>query len=186
MDTKDSQKIFFWKIEFNRTICPNRIGSQTRNRSSVSGVFVCCLFLILVTSFSNSCASLLPKERRVYPKNPIHLPAGMDIHGWVQTKKEQYPNRLRVYDLDSNSYKIQYFRRELTSIGSFISCAAYLRQTNTKSIEMLEMISNVNYADYHKSIIPRGGELGPMNERERTEILLPCIEEFLIAPQSKE
>ncbi|TGK47320.1 hypothetical protein EHQ10_14810 [Leptospira bouyouniensis] len=128
----------------------------------------------------------MPKERRVYPKNPIHLPAGVDIHEWVQTKKEQYPNRLRVYDLDSNSYKIQYFRRELTSIGSFISCAAYLRQTNTKSIEMLEMISNVNHADYHKSMIPRGGELGPMNERERTEILLPCIEEFLTPPQTKE
>ncbi|WP_244242688.1 hypothetical protein [Leptospira bouyouniensis] len=173
-------------MDLNRTICPKRTGFVAKNQSFTWMVLVFRLSLILVTLLSYSCASLLPKERRVYPKNPIHLPAGMDIHEWVQTKKEQYPNRLRVYDLDSNSYKIQYFRRELTSIGSFISCAAYLRQTNTKSIEMLEMIFNVNYADYHKSMIPRGGELGPMNEKERAEILLPCIEEFLTPPQTKE
>ncbi|MGE8721563.1 hypothetical protein ACO2KH_09535 [Leptospira terpstrae] len=121
----------------------------------------------------------------MYPNHPVTLPEGMDIDGWILAKKEQYPQRLRSYSPYPDSYKILYYRKKNTSLGSFISCGAYLRQTKTAQIEIIEMVSNVNYADYEKSVIPRGGELGPMNEKERTEILLPCIEEFLEPPGRK-
>ncbi|EMY63407.1 hypothetical protein LEP1GSC203_2599 [Leptospira terpstrae serovar Hualin str. LT 11-33 = ATCC 700639] len=127
----------------------------------------------------------MPPERRVYPKNPVTLPEGMDIHKWMETKKQQFPNRLRSYSPYSNAYKILFYRKVYTPIGSFISCGAYFRQINQNAIEIIEMVSNVNYADYEKSIIPRGGDLGPMNEKEMKEILLPCMEEFLEPAQGK-
>lgn len=146
-----------------------------------------CIYILPIFVFlSISCASLLPPERRVYPKNPVKLPDGMDIHDWMETKKKQFPDRLRNYSPYANSYKMMFYRKQFTKFGSYISCGAYLRQTGKNAVELIEMVSNVNYADYSISQIPKGGELGPMNEKERTEILLPCIEEFLTPPQTKE
>ncbi|TGK85581.1 hypothetical protein EHQ23_13140 [Leptospira bourretii] len=162
-----------------RIFCPNRSESNFRLVSSIR--FLCISVFLLI-----GCASLLPPEKRVYPKNPVTLPKGMDIHQWIETKKNQYPDRLRSYSPYPDSYKILFYRKKFTNLGSFISCGAFLRQTNIYTIEIIEMVSNVNYANYEKSVIPRGGELGPMNEKERTEILLPCIDEFLEPPQTKE
>ncbi|XDD47145.1 hypothetical protein AB3N60_03400 [Leptospira sp. WS39.C2] len=135
-------------------------------------------------SLTVGCASLLPPERRVYPKNPIPLPNGMDIHDWMDTKKKQFPDHLRSNSPYGKVYKIMYFRKEKTFLGSYISCSAYIRQIDTKSIELVELATLINYSDYTKSIgrYNKGGDLGPMSEKERTEILLPCIEEFLTPP----
>lgn len=138
--------------------------------------------MVSILLLSVQCASLLPPERRVYPKNPVKLPEGMDIHNWMEAKKNQFPGRLRHYSPYDHTYKIMFYRKQFTKIGSFISCGAFLRPVGKHTIEILEMVSNVNYEDYSLSTIPKRGVLGPMNETERTEILLPCIEEFLEPP----
>lgn len=137
--------------------------------------FLSFVFLVL------QCVSLLPPERRMYPKNPVPLPKGMNIHDWMDTKKKQFPENLKSHTPYGVVYKIMYFRKQKTSFGSYISCSAYIRQIQGNSIELIELGSLVNYSDYHKSVsrFNKGGDIGPMNETERTEILLPCIEEFL-------
>ncbi|XDD47143.1 hypothetical protein AB3N60_03390 [Leptospira sp. WS39.C2] len=122
----------------------------------------------------------------MYPKNPVLLPVGMEFDQWIESKKNQFPDRLRHYSPYPNTYKIMFYRKKHTNLGSYISCGAFIRQTNPRTIEIIEMVSNVNHADYSISQIPKGGELGPMNEKEREEVLLPCIEEFLTTPPSKE
>lgn len=145
-------------------------------------LFYFVLIFICLFSFGISCASLLPPERRVYPKNPVLLPDGMDIHQWMETKMNQFPGRLRHYSPYDHTYKIMFYRKQFTNTGSFVSCGAFIRPMGKHTIEILEMVSNVNYEDYTVSTIPKRGVLGPMNEVERTEILLPCIEEFLEIP----
>ncbi|TGM38116.1 hypothetical protein [Leptospira biflexa] len=197
MGTLDYQKRGNFLREIHRILCLFRWKFFERNNLIVSkDSFLCpfpfvrsvlCIWTLGVSLvLGTSCVSLLPSERRVYPKNPVKLPAGMDIHDWMETKKKQFPDRLRNYSPYENSYKIMFYRKEFTRLGSYISCGAYVRQTDKHAVELIEMVSNVNYADYSISNIPKGGELGPMNEKERTEILLPCIEEFLTPPQLKE
>ena len=159
-----------WKIK-------NRKGQDFHRFKIGSFVFLVCISTFL----SVSCASLLPPERRVYPKNPIQLPEGMDIHRWMEFKKKQFPDHLQSHSPYGVVYKIRYFRQKKTNFGSFISCSAYIRQMQGNTIELIELGSLVNYSDYHKSVsrFNKGGDIGPMNETERTEILLPCIEEFL-------
>lgn len=141
--------------------------------------FLCFLFFIL------DCASLLPPERRVYPKNPVPLPKGMNIQDWMETKKNQYPENLKSHTPYGVVYKIMYFRKQKTNFGSYISCSAYIRQVKDDAIELIELASLINHSDYHKSVsrFNKGGDLGPMTEEERSEILLPCIEEFLESPK---
>lgn len=167
---------------YNRYLYPKRTNSSFRIVSLLGLFFFISVFLSL------GCASLLPEERRVYPKNPIPLPKGMDIHDWMNSKQKQFPNHLQSYTPYSSVYKIVYYRKKNTSIGSYISCGAYLRQNDTYAIEIFQMISMINYSDYTKSLgrYNKGGDLGPMSEKERTEILLPCMEEFLEPPQTKE
>ncbi|WP_244241897.1 hypothetical protein [Leptospira kanakyensis] len=164
-----------------------KIRKQTRKGVSRFRIGSDCLFFCISTLFFVSCASLLPPERRMYPKNPS-LPKGMDIHDWMDTKKKQFPNHLQVHSPYGAVYKMMFFRKEKTFLGSYISCSAYIRQIDSKSIELAEMASIINYSDYTKSVgrYNKGGDLGPMSEKERTEILLPCIEEFLEPPGSKE
>ncbi|MCW7473620.1 hypothetical protein [Leptospira levettii] len=133
-----------------------------------------------------SCASLLPTERRLYANNPVTLPKDMDIHDWIDVKTKQYPNRLKTLVISDSEYKITYYRKEHTSLGSYVACSALVKSIEPRKLEIYNMISIVNYADYSKAYMRKSGDLGPMNEKERTDILLPCIEEFLIPPQSKE
>lgn len=137
------------------------------------------------TFFSVGCVSLLPVEQRMYPMNPIILPERMDIHQWMESKKNQYQERFWFRQINESDYKFSYYRKNLTSLGSYVSCTAMVRSKTTKSVELYNLISIVNYADYTKSM-RKGGDLGPMNEKERAEILLPCIEEFLETPQTKD
>lgn len=110
----------------------------------------------------------------------------MDIHQWMETKKNQYPDRFWSAEIGEGEYKFNYIRKKLTSFGSYISCSAVIRKSALNQLELYNLISKVNYADYNKGFIGKGGDLGPMNEKERTEILLPCIEEFLEPTQTKE
>ncbi|TGM73138.1 hypothetical protein EHR01_18210 [Leptospira mtsangambouensis] len=142
-------------------------------------------WFLLFVFLSVGCASLLPPERRVYPKNPVTLPEGMDIHQWIETKKNQYLERFWSDQVGESEYKFNYIRKNLTSFGSYVSCSAMIRNSSLKQLELYNLVSMVNYADYTK-FMRKGGDLGPMNEKERTEILLPCIEEFLEPPQPKE
>lgn len=162
-----------------RTFCPKKSESHFRLVSSIR--FLCISVFLLI-----GCASLLPPERRVYPKNPVTLPKGMDIHQWMETKKNQYPDRFWSAEIGEGEYKFNYIRKKLTSFGSYISCSAMIRKSALNQLELYNLISKVNYADYNKGFIGKGGDLGPMNEKERSEILLPCIEEFLEPAQSKE
>ncbi|MCW7505052.1 hypothetical protein [Leptospira paudalimensis] len=148
----------------------------------IRSIFILFIFVFL----SISCASLLPTERRVYPRNPITFPESMNIHDWIDTKTKQYPNRLKILVISDSEYKITYYRKEHTSLGSYVACSALVKTIEPRKLEIYNMISIVNYADYSKGYMRKSGDLGPMNEKERTDILLPCIEEFLIPPQSKE
>lgn len=170
--------------EMDSKIAQLKIRNQMRQRLSRFKIGSYGLLVCISTFFSVSCASLLPPERRVYPKNPVTLPKGMDIHDWMDTKKKQFPNHLLSDSPYAAVYKIVFFRKEKTFLGSYISCSAYLRQTKGNAIEIVEMASMINYADYTKSLsrFNKGGDLGPMSEKERTEVLLPCIEEFLEPP----
>lgn len=163
-----------------RTICPKRTKSRFRFVSLLRFTFLIFVFLLI------GCASLLPEERRVYPNNPLTLPKDMDIHQWMESKKNQYQDRLWSRQIGEGEYKFSYFRKEFTRIGSYTVCTALMRSVNIKQIEIYNLIFSVNYADYNKRFIGKGGDLGPMSEKERTEILLPCIEEFLESPQTKE
>ncbi|PKA12784.1 hypothetical protein CH372_07790 [Leptospira meyeri] len=136
------------------------------------------LFFFIFAPFLINCASLLPEERRVYQNNPVKLPDGMNIHQWMEAKKNQFPNRFWSRQIGEDEYKLTFYRKELTPLGSYISCTAMVRNKTTKFVELYNLVSVVNYADYTK-VMRKGGDLGPMNEKERTEILLPCIEEFL-------
>lgn len=136
--------------------------------------------------FSISCASLLPPERRVYPNNPVKLPEGMDIHTWMDGKINQFPKRLWTRGMSDSEYKFTYFRKEHTSFGSYIACTAIVKAVEKRKLEIYNMVSTVNYADYTKGYMRKGGDLGPMNEMERSEILIPCMEEFLSGSEVKE
>ncbi|TGK97226.1 hypothetical protein EHQ30_09225 [Leptospira brenneri] len=163
-------------------MCPKGIDSPFLKVSFFSLVFLLSQFLFV------GCASLLPPERRVYPKNPVSLPKGMDVHDWIQTKRVQFPDRLQSHSPWAATYKIVYYQNKKTFLGSYISCSAYLRQTDRNAFEIIEMASMINYSDHNKSVgrYNKGGDLGPMSEKERTEILLPCIEEFLEPSGTKE
>ncbi|WP_244935920.1 hypothetical protein [Leptospira bouyouniensis] len=106
------------------------------------------------------------------------------FYDWMDTKKKQFPNHLQSYTPYGVVYKIRYFRQKNTSFGSYISCSAYIRQIHGNSIELVELAFLINHSDYQRSVnrFNKGGDLGPMNEEERSEILLPCIEEFLTPP----
>ncbi|WP_244288319.1 hypothetical protein [Leptospira congkakensis] len=132
------------------------------------------------------CASLLPPERRVYPNNPVLLPKDIDIHQWMETKLKQHPKRLGSRQMNQGEYKFTYFRKEFTSLGSYRACTGLIRSVNPEQIELYNLISMINHGNYTTNKRSKGGDLGPMNEKERTEILLPCIEEFLEPPGSKE
>ncbi|XDD54856.1 hypothetical protein AB3N62_03365 [Leptospira sp. WS4.C2] len=121
----------------------------------------------------------------MYPKNPLTLPEGMDIHQWMDSKKEQYQERLWSSQIGRDEYRITYFRKELTHLGSYISCTALARDIHFHQVELYNLISTVNYADYTRKYMRKGGDLGPMNEKEMKEILLPCMEEFLEPTQGK-
>ncbi|WP_232373672.1 hypothetical protein [Leptospira chreensis] len=121
----------------------------------------------------------------MYPKNPVTLPEGMDIHQWMDAKEKQFQERFGSRQIGEEEYKFNFFRKNLTSFGSYISCTAMVRNSTAKQVELYNLVSMVNYADYTK-FMRKGGDLGPMSEKERTEILLPCIEEFLESPQTKE
>lgn len=143
--------------------------------------------MVSILLLSVQCASLLPPEKRMYPKNPVKLPEGMDIHDWMAFKKKQFPNHLLSDSPYGVIYKILFFRKKKTYLGSYISCTAYVRQIKENAIELIELAFMINYSDPTKPIsrYNKGGELGPMNEKDRTEILLPCIEEFLEPPQDQ-
>lgn len=137
-------------------------------------------------SLGIGCASLLPPERRVYPKNPVQLPEGLDIHQWMELKKKQYAERLWYRQINELEYKVSYFRKEHTPFGSYIACTGLVKGLGLRQIEIYNLISTVNYADYTKGYMRKGGDLGPMDEKERSEILIPCIEEFLTQPKTKD
>lgn len=144
------------------------------------------LIFICLFSFGIGCASLLPPERRVYPKNPVLMPEGMDIHTWMDSKKNQFPKRLWTRGISDSEYKITYFRKEHTSFGSYIACTAIVKAIEKRKLEIYNMISTVNYADYTRGYMRKGGDLGPMNEIERSEILIPCVDEFLSVSEVKD
>lgn len=121
----------------------------------------------------------------MYPNNPVTLPEGMDIHKWMESKKKQYQERFWFRQFSESEYKFSYYRKNHTSLGSYISCTSMVRSKTVKLVEFYNLISIVNYADYTKGM-RKGGDLGPMNEKEKTEILFPCIEEFLELPLTKE
>lgn len=162
------------------TICPKRTKSRHRLVTSFR------YFLLLSTFLLIGCASLLPPERRIYPKNPVTLPEGMDIHQWMDAKEKQFPNRLGASQIANDEYKFTYFRKEFTALGSFRACTGLIRSINPKQVEFYNLVSMINHGDYTINRRSKGGDLGPMSEKERTEILLPCIEEFLESPQTKE
>lgn len=134
------------------------------------------LFVLL---FCFQCATLIPADRRVYPKNPIHLPEGIDLHDWMEKKRNQFPDRLVRNGTGNHLYKITYFRKDPLKNGSYISCGAVIRMQPPKTIVITDLVFLVNYGDYTKSSRRHVGDLGPLTEKEREEILLPCIEEFL-------
>ncbi|MCW7473618.1 hypothetical protein [Leptospira levettii] len=174
--------------EMDSKMAQLKIRKQMRQRLGRFRIGPLGLLICISTFFLVSCASLLPPERRVYPKNPVSLPKGMDIHDWMYTKKKQFPNQLLVHTPYGVVYKMMFFRKQKTFLGSYISCSAYIRQIDGKFIELIEIASIINYSDYTKSVgrYNKGGELGPMSENERTEILLPCIEEFLEPPGNQQ
>ncbi|WP_244279627.1 hypothetical protein [Leptospira brenneri] len=112
----------------------------------------------------------------------------MDIHDWMNAKQKQFPNHLQSHTPYAAVYKIMYFQNKKTYLGSYISCSAYIREIEGNAIELIEMASLINYSDFTKSVgrYNKGGDLGPMSEKERSEILLPCIEEFLEPSGTKE
>jgi len=130
--------------------------------------------------FAN-CASLLPPEQRIYPKNPITLPNGMNIYDWLELKNNQFPNRMLRFQAGDGIYKIIYYRKNMTKYGSHISCSTLVNQPTPNTMEFTEMVYTINYNDYTRPIRTKklGGEIGPVSEIDRTEILFPCIEEFL-------
>ncbi|TGL45255.1 hypothetical protein EHQ49_05235 [Leptospira perdikensis] len=143
-------------------------------------------FFLFVSAFLFvGCASLLPEERRMYPHNPVSLPNGMNIHNWINAKETQFNERFGSKQIGEAEYKFNFYRKELTSIGSYISCTAMVRSKTATPVELYNLVSMVNYADYTK-FMRKGGDLGPMSEKESTEILLPCMEEFLEPPKTKE
>ncbi|MDZ4725269.1 MAG: hypothetical protein SH817_03885 [Leptospira sp.] len=136
--------------------------------------------------FSN-CASLLPPEKRIYPRNPIPLPNGMNIYDWLELKKNQFPNRMQRFHSSEGIYKITFYRKNKTKHGSYISCSALVRQSSPNTLDLSDMIYTINYHDYFRPMTMRkhGGEIGPVSEIDRTEILFPCIEEFLESDEEK-
>ncbi|TGM02503.1 hypothetical protein EHQ79_08315 [Leptospira jelokensis] len=126
----------------------------------------------------------MPPERRVYSKNPVQLPEGLDIHQWMYEKNKQFSVRLSSHQIGKEEYKFTYFRKELTKLGSFISCTGIIRAKDIKTVELLNLVSMINHGDYTINMRSKGGDLGPMNERDRIEILIPCIEEFLEPPSN--
>lgn len=168
----------------SRTICSKRTPSRLPLVSSFRFVFSIS-FLLFSTFLLVGCASLLPPERRVYPKNPLTLPEGMDIHQWMDSKLEQHPKRLGSSQLTSDEYKFTYFRKEFTALGSFRACTGLVRSINPKQVEFYNLVSMINHGDYTINRRSKGGDLGPMNEKEMKEILLPCMEEFLEPTQGK-
>ncbi|WP_244310440.1 hypothetical protein [Leptospira noumeaensis] len=122
----------------------------------------------------------------MYPNNPVTLPKGMDIHKWMNAKLNQYPNRLGSSQINYEEYKFTYFRRESTTLGSFRACTGLIRGLNSEQVELYNLVSMINHGDYTINRRSKGGDLGPMSEKERNEVLLPCIEEFLEPPRSKE
>lgn len=123
------------------------------------------------------CASLLPPEERIYPGNPVLLPKGKQTKEWLESIKEKNPKRFWWRKIDEYSFKFTYVRRDLRPNGSHIACTAVV-ENKGRSIDLYEMAFVVNYADYTKSM-RKGGDLGPLNQAEKKEILYPCIEEVL-------
>lgn len=121
----------------------------------------------------------------MYPNNPVTLPEGMDIHKWMESKKKQHPIRLGSSQLTSDEYKFTYFRKEFTALGSFRACTGLVRSINPKQVEFYNLVSMINHGDYTINRRSKGGDLGPMNEKEMKEILLPCMEEFLETAEGK-
>lgn len=137
------------------------------------------LLMYFLSLFAVGCVSLLPPERRVYPKNPIQLSENLNIEEWLNAKAENSPKRFWWKQIDESQFKFTYIRKELNPNGSHIACSALIRNKSTNNLELYNLIFTVNYADYTKNFIGKRGDLGPLNEKERIEILIPCIEEFL-------
>jgi hypothetical protein len=128
---------------------------------------------------SINCASLLPPEQRVYPQNPVSLTEELTVIQWLEKNQNQNPGRFWWTMIGEKEYKFTYIRREPNSLGSFIACSSLVKSIPPNSMDLYNLVSMVNYADYTKSRKGRGGDLGPMSEMEKSEILLPCIEELL-------
>ncbi len=138
--------------------------------------------LIFLPFLLVQCATLLPPEERIFPKNPVPLPKGKQTKQWLESIKEKNPKRFWWKSIDENKYKFTYVRQSLRPNGSHIACTAVVENKGA-NIELYEMAFVVNYADYTKSM-RKGGDLGPLNEEEKTEILYPCIEEVLDSGKS--
>ncbi|MDF3818403.1 hypothetical protein P3G55_00745 [Leptospira sp. 96542] len=108
------------------------------------------------------------------------MPNGLNLTSWIQKKKNHLQHRMVFRTANENDFVVTYYRKETIGVGSFISCSFVVKQLPNNGFELYDMIFIVDYADYTKpKLRSKGGVLGPTSEEERTNILLPCVDEFL-------
>ncbi|HMV77214.1 MAG TPA: hypothetical protein PL048_01150 [Leptospiraceae bacterium] len=139
---------------------------------------------IIIFCILSGCETLLPPENRTYPK-PVTLIDSESLDTWLKARQKIHSERMFLKKYSDTEYSIKYYSQKKFSSGSYMVCSFFIRPETDRTLNL----KGSYFIDYGCD----GGrgtfwgdkcgqvrsEVGPTNQKEYEEYLLPCFEEFL-------
>lgn len=139
---------------------------------------------IIIFCILSGCETLLPPENRTYI-NTVRLADGENLGSWLETKQKIHSERLFLRKYSDTEYSVKYYSRKSFPSGAYMVCSFFIRSEKDNTLNL----KGTYFLDYGCD----GGRgtawgdkcgqvrsvVGPTNQKEYEEYLLPCFEEFL-------
>ncbi|TGK35948.1 hypothetical protein EHQ12_08270 [Leptospira gomenensis] len=160
----------------------NRISAQNekRNDRRMESAFLSLVITCIVTNLF--CSSLLPMEKRNYPKE-VSMEKNRTLRDWISIKKERFGLNLFVDEISENRFRMKYYSAREFYFDVYLACSFTVSRSTENTFKITNMsyvmdngCSKSNQTDW---CYQSRGVVGPVSEEENEKYMLPCLREFL-------